>query len=600
MIRVPTVDQASIAPEPMPSARIGNQVSAAGMGADIGAGLQQLGNTADELYQREQEKANVAALNQARMDLSNHEANLFDPSNPQSVYQFKGAAAQQVPGMVRQQMTDFYSQYQQRLANPVQKAMFGRMMSERQLAVLDRANHYALGQTDAYHQQVFEGAVGSALSAATTKAQVGDAEGAAAAQADGIASIKQYGQANGWAPEFTQYSVDKFQKSIQSANEAAAQASAEAYAVQDPQGALHDAAARLGLGQYGAAAQAVSGAPGAARGVRNNNPGNLQQSGVAWQGKVASADPRYEAFASPELGIRALALNAQHLQANGAQTVSQLIGQWSPAKENGQANTEAYIADVAKTMGVSPDAPVNLRDPQQLTALTNAIITHENSQNPYTPQQVQAGVSAALGQSKLPDAHPPVTLNGSGLVVPADGVDRNGATPPTAPGQLGKSGNPLIDNLDTAHLVAFYNRAREEVNRGQLKQRGTLEQRVVDDTAAFQNGQSVPQPLTMGDFTQAYGDAEGMTKYGAYQANQQFGQDLQTVATLTPTQMNALAQARAPAPGENFAVKEADHKRLLQAMQQTFTERQKDPVTWAQQTNVGGVQALDQIGRAHV
>jgi hypothetical protein len=586
MIVVPRVSGPDIAPEAMPSARIGNQVSAGGMGADIGQGLQQLGQAADELYQREQYKANAAAGSQQVLDLSTKEASLRDPNNPQGIYSYKGIDAQKVPGVVRQQMQEFYNEYQQKLTNPVQKEMFSRLYSRRMLAISDEANRYAVGQTEGYQRQVYTGGLGTTLSSATSKAQAGDTFGAQQAEQEGISLIQQYGHANGWAPEYTQSSVDKFQKSIQAANQSATRAQVEQSILQNPQGTLNDLGARLGVNQYSPANQAISGQPGAARGVQNNNPGNLQQSPVAWQGKVSSSDPRFEAFASPQLGIRALGVNALHLQAGGANSVSDLVAQWSPASENGQANTAAYIAAVAKTMGVDPNANVDLRNPATLTAFTNAIITHENKGNPYSPDVVQAGVSAALGQSKLADAHPAVTTNGSGLIVPGDGTG-------TPIAELKRTGNAQIDSLPTADVVQLYNRAREEVNRGKVNQRAGIEQRVRDDTAAFQNGQTVKQPLSLGDFTQAYGDQQGMTAFGAYQSNQQLGQDLQTVSTLTPTQMQALAQARQPTPGENFAVKQEDENHLERAMHQTLTLRAKDPVAWAMQANVGGVQALD-------
>lgn len=586
MIRVPTVDQASITPQAMPDAHIGNQVSAAGMGGDIASGLQSLGDATDQIYEREQYKANGAAGDQMRIDLANNYASLTDPSNPNSIYQFKGINAQQAPGFVRQQLQDFYTKYQQNLKNPVQQQMFSRLFAAHQLGVLDRVNHYALNQTDAYQLQAHQGAVGSALLAATSAAQAGDPEGALQAQLDGIASIKQYGAANGWAPEYTQSSIDRFTKTIQAANEAANKAQVLQGIIQDPNGMLHELGARLGIAQYSPANQAISQQPGAARGIRNNNPGNIQQSGIAWQGKVASADPRYEAFASPQLGIRALGVNAISLQDKGAQSVAQLVTQWAPPSENGPAKTQAYIDDVSHAMGVDPNANVDLRDPATLTAFTNAIITHENNGNPYSPDVVQSGVQAALGKQKLADAHPPVTTNASGLIVPGDGTN----TPITS---LQRTGNLHVDALNTADAIDLYNRAREEVNRGKLNARAGIEQRVRDDNAAFQNGQTVQQPLTEADFTGAYGDVQGMQAYGAYQANQQLGQDLQTVATLTPDQMNALAKARQPTPGENYAVKQADQDHLVGAMQRTMAARQKDPVAWAQQANVGGVQPLD-------
>jgi hypothetical protein len=130
------------------------------------------------------------------------------------------------------------------------------------------------------------------------------------------------------------------------------------------------------------------------RGVRNNNPGNIEKSATAWQGKVDGTDPRFETFATPELGIRALAKNLLTSQdRHGNNTITDIINRWAPAKEN---NTAAYVAAVAKETGLDPTAVLNLSDPETLQKLTTAIIHHENGVQPYGDDIVRAGVDLAL------------------------------------------------------------------------------------------------------------------------------------------------------------------------------------------------------------
>ena len=53
----------------------------------------------------------------------------------------------------------------------------------------------------------------------------------------------------------------------------------------------------------------------AVRSVRNNNPGNMEQSANTWVGKVANpSDVRFEQFETPALGVRAMTKNLYSYQ----------------------------------------------------------------------------------------------------------------------------------------------------------------------------------------------------------------------------------------------------------------------------------------------
>jgi hypothetical protein len=133
------------------------------------------------------------------------------------------------------------------------------------------------------------------------------------------------------------------------------------------------------------------------RGIRNNNPGNLVQSSIPFQGKVPGTDSRFETFDTPENGIRALDKNLIAYQEKyGINTVKGVIERWAPKSEN---NTEAYVSAVAKEMGVKADEVIDLKDQKTLEALSKAIIRHENGQQPYSDSQISAGASSALGKS---------------------------------------------------------------------------------------------------------------------------------------------------------------------------------------------------------
>ena len=136
----------------------------------------------------------------------------------------------------------------------------------------------------------------------------------------------------------------------------------------------------------------------APRGIRNNNPGNIVRTSGAWEGEVAGHDGKFKTFATPEQGIAAVSRNLLSYDSKGLNTVSGIINRWAPPSEN---NTSQYVSIVSKALGVSPDAKLDMKDPAVLTSLTRAIIQHENGQMPYSNEQMQAGVDAALGKRKL-------------------------------------------------------------------------------------------------------------------------------------------------------------------------------------------------------
>lgn len=133
---------------------------------------------------------------------------------------------------------------------------------------------------------------------------------------------------------------------------------------------------------------------GSARGLRNNNPGNIRKSAVKWKGEVGGEDSEFVTFISAAMGIRALAKTLQTYQEkHGLSSVRGIINRWAPPNEN---NTEAYISFVAKAVGVDPDENLDPNSLQLQAALTRAIITQENGSCPYSADELLEGVRLAL------------------------------------------------------------------------------------------------------------------------------------------------------------------------------------------------------------
>ncbi|MDR6292366.1 hypothetical protein E9232_004906 [Inquilinus ginsengisoli] len=141
----------------------------------------------------------------------------------------------------------------------------------------------------------------------------------------------------------------------------------------------------------------------AARGIRNNNPGNIDRGKppTKWLGLASpaemtpeqKAESRFAVFRSPEYGIRALAKLLQTYQSkHGLKTVRSIIDRWAPPSEN---VTSAYVAAVAKGVGVGPDDTVDVRHYATAAALVAAIIAHENSGFRYAPAVLGKGLVLA-------------------------------------------------------------------------------------------------------------------------------------------------------------------------------------------------------------
>lgn len=135
------------------------------------------------------------------------------------------------------------------------------------------------------------------------------------------------------------------------------------------------------------------------RGIRNNNPGNLDKSSSAWKGKVPherNTDGRFEQFQATDgvpghiWGIRALYRTLMtYRNTHGLKTVAGILNRWAPTNEN---NTAAYVAAVAKAVGVSAGQELAL---SQYPALVKAIIQHENGIQPYPDADITKAISLA-------------------------------------------------------------------------------------------------------------------------------------------------------------------------------------------------------------
>jgi hypothetical protein len=138
---------------------------------------------------------------------------------------------------------------------------------------------------------------------------------------------------------------------------------------------------------------------------KSNNPGNIRTSAENdWQGKNTPQGARFEAFDTPENGIRAMGVLLGSYAKQGTNTLRGIVGKWAPPNEN---QTDALTVNAARRTGLDLDQPLDLNDPAIRSKVVNALIQQEQGGMPYSPEQVRAGVDASLNRTAQPPAAPP-------------------------------------------------------------------------------------------------------------------------------------------------------------------------------------------------
>lgn len=126
-------------------------------------------------------------------------------------------------------------------------------------------------------------------------------------------------------------------------------------------------------------------------GIRNNNPGNLRDNGISWNGRTG-ANEGFVVFDKMENGVRAMTLDITSDYMNkGLKTIRQIVTEYAPPGEN---KTESYVQHIAAKVGMNPDAPLVPLEPY-LHDLISAMIYHENGRN-IADYDLYRGVQAAM------------------------------------------------------------------------------------------------------------------------------------------------------------------------------------------------------------
>lgn len=136
------------------------------------------------------------------------------------------------------------------------------------------------------------------------------------------------------------------------------------------------------------------------RGIRNNNPGNVEHNSKNnWIGLADPvSDGRYCRFTHPQYAIRAMLWLMLTYQAKYRfKTITQIIERYAPRQDK-NATTE-YIAHVAKRAGIKPNQAISLRDYETAVAVVTAMIEFENGMQPYPTELIETAIGLVITKS---------------------------------------------------------------------------------------------------------------------------------------------------------------------------------------------------------
>lgn len=510
---------------------------------NISDALVNVGSQALDVFGQAKQRADVAMSQDASLQLTQTASDLMtNPQNGLLNLQGKNALGK------GQEYTQLFDAKAQELAMQLPESArqgFMQQAQQQRIQFTSQAGRHEIGQLNAYEEGQFQATL--TTGAKTAASMYGDNGSYVLANQQAFQQIESFGAAHGWSPEQIQAKKVEFKEKV--ADGALSQWSANnAIGFIQSNGELSDTAAGSRRAVAGGGESAADGP----RGVRNNNPGNLEASSSnPWVGQTGS-DGRFAKFETPEHGIRALGRNLMSYQRQGIDTVGEIINRWAPPSDNN--DTTAYIRAVCAQLGVTANQPLDASNPDTLQALCAAIIKHENGTQPYSPDQLSTGVSAALGLSQLPSSNKRYT------------------------------GNAAFDAASPEAQATFLRQADQIRRQQQAEYRTAIDGQVRDATAAYMRGVEFPNPPGEADFMAAYGVREGNQRYTEFKNTQIAGQYIGSFRNMPTSSITAYVKQLEPTPeqtGEGYASRAALYDNVVSAANQVIKQRQADPVQFS-------------------
>lgn len=283
----------------------------------------------------------------------------------------------------------------------------------------------------------------------------------------------------------------------------------------------------------------------AARGLRNNNPGNIEASADnPWEGQTGS-DGRFAKFETPEHGIRALGKNLlAYNKRHGLDTVGEMITRWAPPKEN---DTDSYIKAICAQLGVGANDQIDVTNPKTLAALCAGIVQHENGNQPYSADQINSGVSAALGLTALP-------------------------------GAKRMTGDVAFDSASPSAQSQYINQLQSIQNEQRALYAQQLGTSLKDAYSALDEGLQPGQLPTQADLINAYGPAKGLRQWQDLKDQQSYGGVIGAAKDMSPAGRQDLLERLRPSDpnAPNFAAQQQRWDKMQAKFKQLDTEWEKN------------------------
>lgn len=220
--------------------------------------------------------------------------------------------------------------------------------------------------------------------------------------------------------------------------------------------AHRDAGGDLGDDEAGPGPMMLADAsPQLPRGIRNNNPLNLEFRGQPG----ATSDGRFAVFPDMASGMSAADQQILRNAARGARTVTDLVNMWAPGAEKGN-NPNAYARTVASLTGIGPTDPVDWSDSGMRSRIEQAMAQVENGR-PVVAHSQDPDIQAAMrgsGQGagiaptpQLPEYHPPHVDHSPWRDLLYAGLGIMGGNSPNAAANIGRGALAGIGLAERQH-----------------------------------------------------------------------------------------------------------------------------------------------------